>query len=106
MKTLLRFRLYDDPSRQTSTPLGEDIVENDIVHMGYGQAYRIGDEAVSQEEWPLYVVANLPRMKQIPDPDNAEKKVVLIEVFLAHFEQWEHFGFPEEFSEASDTRLD
>jgi len=90
----LRFEIYDDPSRQTTTPLSPDIVVSEPAQFAYGHALKIGDDADDRATWPVYVVADITRMKQIDDPNKEGQKALLFQVYLVRKEEWSLFDVP------------
>lgn len=88
MTYLLRFLLYDSPTRLGYTQLGRDCQVKTKPRFRYGLCYRIGDHEQRPDQWPVYVVANNSQEKQIAYPASPEKSVILIEVFLARLGEW------------------
>ncbi|MVM34685.1 hypothetical protein GO755_31950 [Spirosoma sp. HMF4905] len=103
MQYILRFQLYDDPSRQSFTQLGTDQLVTKYPLYRYGLVYEIGNNETISKGLSVYVVANITRIRYIPDPINPEVHALLFEVFLAHLEEWGKFEEAEEVRQARES---
>ncbi|GAB4051280.1 hypothetical protein [Spirosoma litoris] len=102
MQYVLRFQVYDGPSRQHFTQLGTDRLVDKYPLYRYGLVYRINDEPLT-DKLPVYVAANITRIRHIPDPSNPDTSALLFEVFLARLEEWGEFEEAEEVKQVKET---
>ncbi|MVM41276.1 hypothetical protein GO730_32340 [Spirosoma sp. HMF3257] len=96
MQYVLRFQVYDNPSRQNFSQLGTDQLVAKYPLYRYGLVYRVGDDEPDTGEFPVYVVANITRIQHIPDPTNPTTNALLFEVFLARLDEWGKFEEADE----------
>lgn len=95
MRQLLRFLLFDRPDRQSTTQIHKDIEVNDPPRFGYGEVVGVGSDNDSPLGWPTYIVADITHGKQIDNPDQPGRKMLVFEVYLARQEEWPLFEMPE-----------
>ncbi|MVM37679.1 hypothetical protein GO730_08830 [Spirosoma sp. HMF3257] len=93
MNYLLRFQLYDNPSRQSFAQLGSDQWIEKHPEFIYGLPYRLEPDEFGSIGKPgqVYVLANPLRYKPIQDPANPKRRRLQIDVFLARLEEWGWF---------------
>ncbi|GAB4021231.1 hypothetical protein GCM10028808_65450 [Spirosoma migulaei] len=101
MNYLIRFYLYDDPSRQNARQLGSDHWTKRPPKFIYGLPYRLEPEEFGQIGDPhqVYVLANPLLIKPLLDRASPGRKRLLVNVFLARLEEW---GW---FEEAQEVKL-
>lgn len=97
MKCYTRLLCYDDPNRKTFQQIHPDIAQDDIPSVGYGQQVWVGPDDEDRSTWPMYYVAHVPFLKQILDPADETKQVLLVSLYLARAQDWDKFGPPEFF---------
>ena len=95
MQYYLRFLCYDGPDRHTTKQIHPDIPIDEPPKCSYGQSVRIGNTDDDPATWPKYNVAHIPHMQQIKDPADSGKNALLVELFLARYEEWPQFIFPK-----------
>jgi hypothetical protein len=103
MQYVLRFQLYDNPTRQNFSQLGTDRLVTKYPLFRYGLVYRVEDEKPVANQLPVYVVANITRIKHISDPANPDVNALLFEVFLARLEEWGQFDEAEEVKQVRES---
>ncbi|QDK81647.1 hypothetical protein EXU85_24760 [Spirosoma sp. KCTC 42546] len=103
MQYVLRFQLYDNPSRQSFSQLGTDKLVTKYPLFRYGLVYRVDDDNLIDNQLPVYVVANITRIKHIPDPTNPGINALLFEVFLARLEEWGQFDEADEVKQVRES---
>lgn len=103
MQYILRFQLYDDPSRQTFSQLGIDRIVTKYPLYRYGLVYRLDEEELVSGKLPVYVVANITRIVHVPNPTEPAINALLFEVFLARLEEWGRFEEAEEVKKVKDV---
>ncbi|MVM33270.1 hypothetical protein GO755_24735 [Spirosoma sp. HMF4905] len=108
MKYLLRFHLYDNPSRQSFYQLGPDQWVKKRPQYVYGLPYRLEPEEFGPIGAPgqVYVLANPLRVKPLLDSAKPTQSQLLIEVFFARLEEWGWFREAPEVSPTSTTGMD
>ncbi len=93
MRYLLRYLVYDNPSRATFQPFGNDLSTTEPPAFRYGEVITLQDPLTGLP--CSFAVANIMKMKQIPDPDGAQNKALLFMVYLATAQQWPQFREPD-----------
>jgi hypothetical protein len=93
MNYLLRFHLYDNPSRQSFRQLGSDQWANKRPQFVYGLPYRLEPEEFGPIDDPsqVYVLATPVSVKPFRDLAQPARSRLVIDVFFARLEEWGHF---------------
>ncbi|WP_460970910.1 hypothetical protein [Spirosoma migulaei] len=93
MNYLIRFHLYENPSRQNFRQLGSDQWVQKPPRFIYGLPYRLEAEEFGPIGHPcqVYIVANPLIIKPLLDRANPLRKRFLVDVFLARLEEWGWF---------------
>ncbi|WP_461041706.1 hypothetical protein [Spirosoma harenae] len=105
MNFYIRLLCYTDPSRQKTVQIHDDIPVSEFPSYCYGQPIHVGNGIGDPVFWPVYIIANIPQMRQIDDPDCLGEKTLLITVFVVEEDAWMYFDMPPVVKLALDLRL-